>query len=88
MCLGHCFWGSEDSGENGAPAPALENPFLVMYDAESEPMYCLTVSGKAVNEYVVHCVKSVVDELGYSEVRIALENDAAPDLIRLREEVQ
>ena len=54
ISLDHCFLGSEDSGANGAPVPALENPFLVMYDADSEARCCLPVSGKAVNEYVIY----------------------------------
>ena len=88
ISLDHCFPGTEDSGEDGASVPALENPFLVMYDADSEAIYCLPVATKGVNSYVVQCVKSVIDELGYSDVRIALKNDAAPELIQLREQVR
>ena len=80
ISLDHCFLGSEDQGPDGAAVPALENPFLIMYDADLEAIYCLPVASKAVTDYVVHCAKSVVDELGYSELRIALKSDAAPEL--------
>ena len=59
-----------------------------MYDADSETIYNLPVESKAVTEYVVYCVKSVIDELGYGDVRIALKNDAAPELVQLRDEVR
>ena len=88
ISLDHCFMGSEDSGEDGVPTPALENPCLIMYDADSEAIYCLPVASKAVSEYIVHCVKAVIDELGYGDVRIALKHDAAPELIALRQQVR
>lgn len=59
-----------------------------MYDAEPEAIYCLPVASKAVTDYVVYCVKSVIDELGYSEVRIAMNSDAAPELQQIRERVR
>ena len=80
ISLDHCFLGSEDMGPDGAAIPALENPFLIMCDADSEAIYFLPVASKAVADYVVYCVKSVIDELRHSEVRIALKSDAAPEL--------
>ena len=88
ISLDHCFLGSEDLGPDGTAIHALENPFLIMYDADSEAIYCLPVASKAVTDYVVYCVKSVIDELGYSEVRIALKSDAAPELQQIREKVR
>ena len=38
--------------------------------------------------FVVYCVKSVIDELGHSDVRIALKSDAAPELQQIREQVR
>ena len=86
ISLDHCFLGSEEQGPDGAAVPALENLFLRVYDAESEAIYCLPVKSEAVTDYVVYCVKSVI-ELGYSVVRIALKNDAAPQLQQIREQV-
>ena len=56
ISLDHCVLGSDDSGENGVPVPASENPILVMCDADSEAIYCVPV--EAFNEYVVHCINS------------------------------
>ena len=50
ISLDHCYMGSEDSGEDGTSTPALENPFLIMYDADSEAIYCLPVASKAVSD--------------------------------------
>ena len=82
ISLDHCFLGPD-----GAAVPALKNPFLIMYDADSEAIYCLPVASKAVTDYIVYCVKSVIGELGYSEVRIALKSGAAPELQQIREQV-
>ena len=80
----HCFLGSEDQGPDGEAVPALETPFLIMYDADSDAIYSLPVSSKAVAEQVVYCVKKVI-ELGYREVRIAFKSDAALELKQIRE---
>ena len=53
ISLDHCFLGSEDMGPDGAAIPALENPCLIMFDADSEAIYCLPVASKAVTDYVV-----------------------------------
>ena len=63
ISLNHCFFGSEDAGPDGEAVPALENPFLTVCDADSEAVYCLPFASKAVAEYLVYCVKSVIDEL-------------------------
>ena len=86
--MDHRFRGTEDIRPNGEAVPALEKPFLIMYDTDSEATYCLPVASKAVTDYVVYCVKSVIDELGYREVRIALKSDAAPELQQVREQVR
>ena len=86
--MDHCCLGSEDAGPDGEAVPALKKPFLIMYDVDSEAIYCLLGASKAVNEYVVYCVKSVIDELGYNEVRIAFKSDAAPELLQTREQVR
>ena len=82
ISLDHCFLGSEGQGPDGAAVPALQNSFLHMYDVDAEAIYCLPRASKAVTEYVMYCVKSVL--LGYSEVRIAFKSDAAPELQQLR----
>ena len=88
ISLNHCFFGPEDQGPDGEAAPVLEDPFRIMYDADLEAIYCLPIESKAVTHYVVYCVKSIIDELGYSEVRIAFESGAAPELKQIREQVQ
>ena len=88
ISLDHFFLGSEDAGPGGEAFPALENPFLIIYDADSEAIYRLPVASKAVTEYVVYCVEYVIGELGCNEVRIALTSDAAPELKQIREQVR
>ena len=61
---------------------------IIMFDADSGAIYCLPVASKAVTDCVVYCVKSVIDELGYSEVRIALKNGSAPELQQIREQIR
>ena len=53
ISLDHCFLGSEDAGPHGAAVPALDKPLLVMYDADSEAIYCLPVASKEVTDFVV-----------------------------------
>ena len=72
ISLDHCFPGTEDAGPNCAAVSALDKPFLFMYDPDLEAIYCLPLASKAVTDYVVYFVKSVIDELGYSDVRMHL----------------
>ena len=48
----------------------------------------MPVASKAVINYVVYRGKSVIDELGYSDVRIAPESDALPELQHTWEQVR
>ena len=85
ISLDHCFLGADaiDTGGFGA-VEALSNPFLILYDADTEAIYSLPVSTKACTDYVVYVVRSIIEELGYGEVRISLKCDAAPELGLLR----
>ena len=60
ISLDHCLLGSEDQGSDGEAVPARENPFFID-DVDSEAIYCLPGASKAVTDYVVYCVKSVID---------------------------
>ena len=60
------FISSEDSGEKSVLHLALENSFLVMYDADLKAIYELPAPSIAVNEYVVHC-ENYIHDFGDSE---------------------
>ena len=46
---------------------AHSNPFLVVYDNETEGIFAISVPSKATKPWVVEYVKSVIYELGYGE---------------------
>ena len=53
ISLDHCFLGSQDAEPDVEAGLAVGNPFLTMYDADSEASYCLPVASKAETDYVV-----------------------------------
>ena len=76
-----------DEEASVAAASALSNPFLIVYDADSEAIYGLPVASKAADNWVVYALKSIIDELGYESLRISIKCDAAPELQALRRKV-
>ena len=56
---------------------AHANPFLVVYDNETEGVFAISVPSKATKPWVVEYVKSVIYELGYGEMKISLKSDGA-----------
>ena len=82
ISVDHCFLGSERDEEGHG-----ERPFLMMHDSKSEAMYCIPVRSKATTEWVVTCVKTLIDELGYGGMRIGFKSDNAEELIALRKRV-
>ena len=79
ISLDHCFLGSERSEDS-----AHANPFLIVYDNETEGVFAISVPSKATKPWVVEYVKSIVYELGYGEMKIALKSDGARELHELR----
>ena len=66
---------------------AHANPFLVVYDNETEGVFAISVPSKATKPWVVEYVKSVIYELGYGEMKISLKSDGARELHDLRRAV-
>ena len=82
ISVDHCFLGSErDAEERG------EQPFLILHDSKSEALYCIPVSSKATTAWVVMCVRTIIEELGYGGMRIGFKSDNAEELIALRKRV-
>ena len=70
ISMDHCFLGSEDSEES-----AHRNPFLVLYDNETEAIFSVAVSSKAVKPWIVEFIKKILYELGYGQLKIAIKCD-------------
>ena len=82
ISMDHCFLGSaEDDGK------ALGSPFLILVDSETEAIYAIAVSDKAAKPWVVEYVFSILVELGYAGVKVAIKHDAAPELRELRRQI-
>ena len=82
ISMDHCFLGSaEDEGK------AHSSPFLILFDSETEAIYAIAVSEKAVRPWVVDFVVNVLSELGYAGVMVAMKHDKAPELLDLRRQV-
>ena len=79
LSLDHCFLGSEESEES-----AHRNPFLVLYDNETEAIFAVAVASKASKPWIVEHVKKVIYELGYDQLKIAVKCDGARELQELR----
>ena len=80
ISLDHCFLGSEEEAASG-------NPFLILFDDHSESLFAVAVPTKEYQGWLADLVKAILDELGYAGVRIAIKNDNAQELIKLRSEV-
>ena len=80
ISLDHCFLGSEEEAAAG-------NPFLIIYDDHSEALFAVAVPSKEYQDWFAEPLKSIIDELGYSGVRVALKSDNAKELVRLRTEI-
>ena len=63
------------------------NPFLVLYDNETEAIFSIAVPSKAVKPWIVEFVKNVIHELGYGQLKISIKCDQARELQELRREV-
>ena len=73
LSMDHCFLGSKDNDES-----AHENPFLVLYDNETEAIFAIAVSSKSTAKpWIVEYVKNIIHELGYGELKIAIKCDQA-----------
>ena len=83
LSFDHCFLGAEGD-EDGTTVAASGNPFLIMYDADSETIYAIPVATKAVTQWLVVCVHALIEELGYGQVKVAVKCDQAPELQSLR----
>ena len=64
------------------PSRPMATLFLILYDADSESLYCIPVVMKAVTDSVVRCVVALIDELGYGQIKISIKSDRAPELLR------
>ena len=80
ISLDHWFLGSEEEAASG-------NPFLIVFDDHSESLYAVAVATKEYEDWLAEYVKAIIDELGYSGVRIVIKHDNAKELVRLRSEV-
>ena len=56
-------------------------------DSEAEAIYALVVAEKARKPWVVEYVFNVLNELGYSGVKVASKSEAAPELRELKKPV-
>ena len=54
LSVDHCFLGAEGEDDEST-VTAHGNPFLILYDADSESLYCIPVATKAVTDWVVRC---------------------------------
>ena len=76
LSMDHCFLGSANAPDESAH----ENPFLVLYDNETESIFAIAVQSKSTKTWVVEYVKNVLHELGYGEVKVAIKCDQAREL--------
>ena len=75
--MDHCFLGSEEEVAAGSP-------FLLLCNDHTEALFAIAVPNKEFQEWLAELVKSILDELGYAGVRVAIKNDNAPELVKLR----
>ena len=78
----HCLLGSKDSKEY-----AHGNPFLVLYDNETEAIFAIAAESKSTKPWIVEFVKGVLYEPGYGELKIVIKCDQARELQELRRAV-
>ena len=56
----------------------------MLFDRETEAVYAILVAEKACKPWIVEYACNVLNELGYSGVKVALKSDAAPELRELK----
>ena len=67
--MDRCFLGSKDSEES-----SHGNPFLVLYDNETEATFAIAVSSKSTAKpLIVEHVKNIIHELWYGELKISIK---------------
>ena len=59
ISMKHCFFGSDEGDET-----AHRNPFLVVYENETEAIFAVAVASKATKPWIVEFVKNILYELG------------------------
>ena len=80
LSIHHCFLGSKDND-----ASAHENPLLVLYDNETEAIFAIVVASKSTAKpWIAECVKNIIYEFGYGELKIAITRVQAKELQELR----
>ena len=66
--MDHCFLETLNSDES-----AHGNPFLVLYDNETEAMFAIAVASESTKEWIVEFVKQGLYDLGYSELKVTIK---------------
>ena len=82
ISVDHCLLGTEQIEEGCG-----ERPLLTMHDGKPESLYCVPVSSKAASEWVMHCVKVLIEEVGHGGMKIGFKSDHAEELISLRKKL-
>ena len=79
ISMDHCFVGEAD--QEGRLAGFA---WLIVFDSNTEALFALPTGTKEVKEWIIVCVKSLIDQLGYGGMRVGIKNDNAPELLALR----
>ena len=64
-------------GNSSNEESAHTNPFLVLYDNETEAMLTIAGASKSTKAWVVESVKQVLSEVGCGELKVAIKCDGA-----------
>ena len=51
--------------------------WLIVFDSNTEALFALPTDTKEAKEWVIRCVKSFIDQLGYGGVRVGIKSDNA-----------
>ena len=73
--------------KNNEDESAHQNPFLVVYDNETESIFTVAVASKATKPWIIEFVKTVLYELGYGQLKVAIKCDGAKELQEIRRAV-
>ena len=68
LSMDHCFLGTAADDES-----AHVNPFLILYDNDTEAIYAVAVPDKSVRQWIVEYMFMIINELGYEGVKIAMK---------------
>ena len=77
-----CFLGSDESDES-----AHRNPFLVVYNNETEAIFAVAVASTSTKPWIVKLVKNTLYELGYGQLKISIKCDGAREIQELRRSI-